>query len=721
MATAFSRADAVGLYLTGAYNDNAAGTVAASLGGARMPVEVKACEALISGGLPAVIVEHVAGVPGEGAARIRATGASALAFTPVNGTEGAPVAIADGGIVLLEGASGDQYVRVRRDGADNFGTDAFELEVRAPFDGLIGMGDVDATHSASGDNEYLSGILNAHGEEAVTMVVYLGTLGTQRVSNSAHLGASGSGTIATATTNGFADAPHTGWARVTKADTTLREIVYYSSRTSTVLTVPSAGRARLGTSAAAGAADDVIDFVPGIRIALEAPDADGAIQTIATRRTAPTGLTWSTAISSGAALTTGAVNPLDNYGLWIHREIPVGAKASLEHQNVIFMENGGFHKKYRGRYRIAESAAAVFNVFIGEDARPDFTTAPAQVETAVPFTIALTPPVSGTKTYQYTVRRTDQYGVSSYNTYAHSKTIDDTGADLDGDVSAPYSVTVEEIGGGYIRIQARYPTGVDDLGDADFFNLYSSFDGTDPVVDGNTGDVAMSIGQGLDSSRVLNFTTGPLAYGTDVKIVVTAYRSDDGHESTNTTPVELTIALVAPPTPAGVGSGTDGANQYDHGAMFAPSNTVLSSGWYWRTMPGATELWSASGLVLRGLAGGNNQNTLNFPSDYGILPGSVSGAGVAGPIQIASATVAYLCVDGQRVAKLDTTAKTITAADFSAIGSMSPDAPIIGAAQCAPGHTYLQVYDAALGRWRSFVSVDAAGLFSARWMQNRKS
>ena len=92
---------------------------------------------------------------------------------------------------------------------------------------------------------------------------------------------SGSGTITTATASGFADWPSQGWARIKTSGGTLREIVYYTSRTATSLTVPSAGRARLGSSAAAGSATDTVDAVPGLRIGLEALGSEGTIQTVA--------------------------------------------------------------------------------------------------------------------------------------------------------------------------------------------------------------------------------------------------------------------------------------------------------------------------------------------------------------------------------------------------------------------------------------------------------
>ena len=82
------------------------------------------------------------------------------------------------------------------------------------------------------------------------------TTGTQQISNSGQLGASGAGTIST--TGSFATWPASGLCLITNAGV-VREFVFYSSRTAQTLTVPATGRARLGTSQSAGAGTDTLD------------------------------------------------------------------------------------------------------------------------------------------------------------------------------------------------------------------------------------------------------------------------------------------------------------------------------------------------------------------------------------------------------------------------------------------------------------------------------
>lgn len=76
-------------------------------------------------------------------------------------------------------------------------------------------------------------------------------------------------------------------------------------------------------------------------LAVEVPSGD-AVQTIATATTAPTGLTWEAAVSSGTALAIGTLLAGQSRGIWIRRVFPAaGTMAiketvdlSLQHQGV---------------------------------------------------------------------------------------------------------------------------------------------------------------------------------------------------------------------------------------------------------------------------------------------------------------------------------------------------------------------------------------------------
>jgi len=726
MSTAFSGKDGVGLYLSAPLGSAAAGTVAGALGGARMPVQVRAADAIVTDAIPPLIIEYIGGDTPEGTGEISGLDTGNLVAWKAPGDDfGTSVAIANGGVAVLESDTLPSWVRVRRDSSATIES-TMSLQVRKIYDNLVGMGDVDAAHSASGDNEYLAGMVCNHGTVSTDVSIYLKPLGTIRTTTLTQLASTGGGYI-NCGTNTLTDWKPRGWALIRKADDSIREAVYYTSRTSSTISVPAGagvGRARLGTTASAGANTDTITPIAGLRLALEAPTGEGVIQTIANRRTAPTGVSWAIPTTPGTALTITGLLPTGNHGLWIHREIPVSCIGALEYESAIAVRIGSDETVYRGLYRVESAALVEYNVFQGIDAFPDFDAAPAATETALPFDFALSAPVSGVRTHQITVRATDGYGVTGYNVFPHLFRIDSTGASV-GDITPPSPVTITEIGSGYVQLQATYSRGVDAV-DADLWRYWIKTDGTDPdPTDTPTAELAMSIGLGLADTRVLDVTLGPYVYSTDLRVLVRAVVDATDTESPNLDPVTDTVSLVDPATPA-LGSAAAGTIQnYDTGSGFAqvttylnaPTNTV-----YWRTMPGCTELWAGGVLALRAMACGEPQVTLYVPSTLSLTEASVSGAGVAGPVQVVSATEIYICVGGVRRAKIDLTALTITADEFDSTGAILPeDAPPVGPAVACPDFTACQVFDPVLGRWRSFLCVNDAGLFSARWINQTSS
>ena len=211
------------------------------------------------------------------------------------------------------------------------------IKVTDLYDQLWGFDDVTDAKRTAGDDYYRGAMLRntSTADPAEYIKIWIGTLATQATTDTTQLGGSGSGTIAT--TGSFADWSASGYAHVRNSGGTTQEIVFYTSRTSTVLTVPAAGRALLGTSATAGGATDTVDEVPGIRIALENVGSN-KIQTIADEFTSPTGRTWSTAITAATGLAITSLARETNYGLWVHRQIPVnivpaglGVKVKVEY------------------------------------------------------------------------------------------------------------------------------------------------------------------------------------------------------------------------------------------------------------------------------------------------------------------------------------------------------------------------------------------------------
>lgn len=325
-----TRADSIRLYYTGAGSNGGAQTDPnASLGNYRSSTLCTYHDVNITNPIANVTIDHVSGGNPEGSGTVTAASTGTLTWTPPGGTVGPAVAIADGETKILEGGGAPgQFVRVTRTSAVDL-TGAATLALTYKFNDVVGFDDVSAAEAGSGDIEYRALMVKNEAAGTVKNVkVHINLLGTAQVSGSAQLGASSSGTI-TLSVGTFNDWPQSGFCRIETNSGTLREIVYYSSRTSTTLTVPAAGRGLLGTSAAAGTSTDVVKPVPGIRIALEAP-VSNAIQTVANENTAPAAVTWGTPVAKVSGLSIGDMATTALYGIWIERVVPVGATSEAE-------------------------------------------------------------------------------------------------------------------------------------------------------------------------------------------------------------------------------------------------------------------------------------------------------------------------------------------------------------------------------------------------------
>ena len=326
-----TRADSLRAYLTGAAADGGAqADHNAALGNFRSSTEVAVLGTVIASPIANVTVLYVAGSNGTGDGFLAATGTDTLAWTPPGGTQGPAVTILNGETKILEGGGtggANKYVRVTRTTAAALSGTA-TVTLAEVLNNVYGFDNVSSAEASAGDNEYRCVcVKNGSTVTVAGLKVSIATLGTQRISDGGQLGASGAGTITT--TGSFADWPSSGWCHVKTNAGATREIVYYSSRTNTQLTVPAAGRAQLGTTAAAGASTDSLDAVPGMRIAHQAPSSQpsGNVQTIANENTAPTGVTWNTGVTAATGLQIGDLAAGNIAFVWMHRAIPAGAVA----------------------------------------------------------------------------------------------------------------------------------------------------------------------------------------------------------------------------------------------------------------------------------------------------------------------------------------------------------------------------------------------------------
>ena len=302
--------------------------------------------------------------------------------------------IANGQTKLLE--SGDEstkFVVVSRHISGDL-TGVATVTLVPVFNNAIGSSNVSGAEQQAGEIKLRCiAFKNMHtGNNVSSLKVWLGILGTQRTSNIGQLPASGAGAIQTS--GSFADWPDTGFCRITTAGDSLREIVHYSTRTDTVLTVPAAGRGLLETSPAAGAADDKLDAVPGMKLAKEAPGPSTGAFSIAANEndtSAVSGLSWTTGITEDTGLDLGDLEPDEMMAVWLWLVVVADQAAGPRLDNklcwkftansVVFEPNGA-----AGSYRIADEGLERYELYRGVDAEPDLAGGAWETFTSLPHT-----------------------------------------------------------------------------------------------------------------------------------------------------------------------------------------------------------------------------------------------------------------------------------------------------------------------------------------------
>lgn len=332
MASTNTRADSLGFYLTGASSDGGTQTdPLAALGNYASSTEVISRVATISNAVANISIVYIAGANPTGNGTLTAVDANTVAWTAPGGTQGPSVAISNGQTVVLEdGTDSSRYIRVTRTAATAISGGPATVTLATALNNSLVGADVTTAEQAAGRTEYFAVMLKNRNTSQINAVyAMIGQLGTARISGNTQLGSSGAGSLIVNVGN-FDDWPTTGFCRIETNAGALREIVYYSSRTSSTLSVPSWGRGLLGTSAAAGASTDNIYAVPGMRIAPEAPSPNpGPIQTIASKTSVPSGRTWATGINSTLGVNIGNMAAGAEYGLWIENTVIAGQISTL--------------------------------------------------------------------------------------------------------------------------------------------------------------------------------------------------------------------------------------------------------------------------------------------------------------------------------------------------------------------------------------------------------
>jgi len=541
--------DTVRFHLSGAASDGGAQAAqSASLGNYRSSTEAICNGVFYSRAVVGVTIGRASRQDGGGGTGvIQANLANGLSYAGQSGTQGAAITVPDGATrILQDGSDPSKYVRVTRSRASDMVGQAV-VTYHDQFNDVWAMSDANNTLSVAGGSRYRGIVLRAMNDVS-SLKVWIDTLGPSAVSSVTQLGASGAGTVAGAA-DCFIGWPQKGWA----FDATSAERFYYSSRTNSALTVPSAGRHLLGTSAAAGGVANILWPIPGIRIALEEPSPakNAAIQTIASESTAPAAVSWNTGITSGTGLSYATLRESCNAGLWLHRELPAGTGGFSKHEvaiNYSFVEGGvTYTGSLAGLFRVAQDSLERYELHIGTDAEPDISAAATATFTSLPY---LSSALAVNHTYYMVTNYRNRYDLKTESKQSTVLVVKSDGTEGIAPPIAADAIIWEAAADGTFHLEALYRYLTDGANPADYFAIYIRTNGTDPDIAIDTPTlVAMSYDG--HASAWLDYDTAGFANGTDGRVIVRTKRSSDGKFSTASAVFTAVATTTVPGTPGG--------------------------------------------------------------------------------------------------------------------------------------------------------------------------
>lgn len=703
MGTIKTNEDALRIWLTG----DPAGTSwthASSLGGAKLPIEVSQGFHVASP-LPGIQIEHVNGSAGTG--YLKADGSSFYWWAPGDSGYGSGVAVASGTSAILYSATTTYgYVRVTNVYAPTGCTGVAQITVLSEMNNVIGLSNSLTTGGAT----YRALMLENVGSSTISsLYVYVYPLTSAVTTSAAQLGASGAGTLEGAA-SAFAAWPASGWAYIWTTGNLVREIIYYSERTASVLTVPALGRAQLGTSAAAGAATDTVTCTSPIRLGSEAVDANKQIQAVADETTAPSGVTFYAVPKyyAGYVLSLGDLIPGARLGLWLKRNVPSGASVLPSHEATLRFYWSTLAKYARGSFRVLSSASS-YQLFKGEDAMPDYTAAPSD-SGSLPLSVVVAPPGSGTKTVYLNTREVGTGGIASLNQFAHTYIMDSTGALVIEDLHAPSDTALTVLENCCVRLTSTYSSGYDAT-PADYWKTWITTDGTTPNPAGAATSTIYMRPNGFSTTRKLNVVLGPYAHQQVIKAIVRAYRSSDTTTSSNT---DVATATMTTSLLRGVDqpqSLIDDLVADARQLLPLPDFTLVEHvGYniYWKCIRGQVRLYFDTSLAFV-------LTDNEFRTRWTVSMGSVAGASSKNGLDVVDANTAYFAIGGTRLMKLDKAALKITMISGATGWPSSPfiqeSGPIYVTA------TTLNFQNWVNGSWTTIASMSSAGKLTAPKMR----
>jgi len=333
MPDEYKGSDGLRLYFTGASTDGGAQPDPnASLGNHRAENEVQPLAWDLFNLLKGITVEHVAGACGIGNCSIQAADGDQIRFVAPGEDYGETEIINQGETKVLEsGASRSKSCRVHRWGSEPL-AGVTTIKLSRWFNNVIGMSNITDPERLAGEEKVRCICLKAVNALGVDSIKgWITPLAPGIVSDVQQLPAIGTGFIES--TGSIEDAPTWGFLRVEDAGGTLKEICLFTRRysESKFEVAYSNHRGLLGTSATAGAATDVVYWVPGIRFGWQDPTAqpDGAASIAATENDLSQlgGITWHSHIRRSEATPFNLATTNIKY-LWFRLSLPACLAAS---------------------------------------------------------------------------------------------------------------------------------------------------------------------------------------------------------------------------------------------------------------------------------------------------------------------------------------------------------------------------------------------------------
>ena len=432
----------------------------------------------------------------------------------------------------------------------------------------------------------------------------------------------------------------------------------------------------------------------GVEVSVGATASETTV-TIADENTAPTGPSFSATPSPALSLAAGGFVPM-----WIARTVD---ETAGEHAPTIEITyNTTESIVLSGSYVTIDTSIPAYYLYKGYDERGDGTTIDNTTVdnrddvAALPFTLdvgAIQDVLHGLVgvdefTLRVGLRAATTAGVESQNQLLdYALTLNY----YTGDITtppAPVIDTVEYLDGGHVRLVVDHSQA---SGMTRATKLVATCNGS-----GSTETITRNLSRSEDTTETEIIFQTPVVWG--ASCTVTAKTLDaDNHESAEDSDTQTAI--------------------FEYGAdvaMFAPAPSVAATPQYtdeyttdtWGdvdviTAPGLTEI-TVNGTAI--FTARSNPISRNKLTTLALTGGTITGGTYADVIEPVSTTVFYFCAGGSRVAKVDTSAGTLTCPVFN--DTAVYDCPVEGPYKAQGNTVYWQYFDVAANRWKPFLVVD---------------